>query len=584
MNKANSVARNLDFHSNPEVNYPFIAEAQFVSARSIARARQILDRLTDDMQQAVIQSREQTLLGKLNAALWNFYEHRPELLRYAVPTRNFLFTDQLLGNGPGQIWFASYMILFNLKAKMQTVDAAWADLNLVSFSGEVLLEYRGEYYTNEFDTAIDPGLVQTRTSRPNDGFSSFLKIKDKADILHEFDISAQNAEQILRPLQERQIEFLDNILLAFEMDAKGYARQFKEYLLKAHEVYPCLGTTNTLLNIAVKEEDYKEIIRYASEILERFGCTTGEKACDAYHNRAVSYLALQDYENAEKDMLVELNLAQNSGDAEKILNIYDSLVHLACDLKNVEKIVQYATARLNLGVDDPTCGMELHMNLGIAYSYPPKTDWVAAKEHLLTAHKIAKQLNNQQMLANINIYLTNSAINGNIYDDELLEIAVENFDNINSYPFHWYIGQFNFGQQNYVEARKHFSLALNQLRATGQFDNAVLACLWLARTAAKQGDYPETLRKAQEGLKLNNNFAHDFLYLHSALAYLVLGETKNAEKAFASALDLFRQNGDFDSDAEGDLQTAKEFLLKQGRQDDAAKVNDWLAQLKQTKP
>jgi tetratricopeptide (TPR) repeat protein len=584
MNKASNVDRNLDFHSNPEVNYPFIAEAQFVSAQNIAKARQVFDNLIADMQQTVSQSQEQTMLGKLNAAILKFYEYRPDLTRYAMPTINHLFTEQLLGNGPGQDWFALHIMLFSLKAKMQTADTAWADLNLLFLPGEILLEYHGEYYTNEFDAAMDLNLVQTRTSRPNDGFSTFLKIKDKADILNEFEIPIQNAKQFLRPLQEHQIEFLHNMLLAIEMDAKGNNQQFKEYLLKAYEVYPCAAAASYLLDLAEKKEDDKEIIHYASDILERFGWTTGEIAREAYHDRAVSYLALQDYENAEKDILAVLNFAQDSNDAEKIYDIYDELVHVACKLNNMEKIEQYATALLNLGVNDSTRNMQLHITLGmVCYT---KKDWATAKEYLLSAYKIAKQLNYPQehpALADINSYLMHSVINGKIYDDALLEIAVENLDSVNSFPFHWYIGQFSFEQQNYTEARKQFTLTLNQLTATGQFDSAAIMCLWLARIAAKQGDYPEVLRKAQEGLKLNNNLAHAW-YLHSALAYLVLGQTKNAEKTFTSALELFRQNGSFDSNDEGNLWTAKEFLLKQGRQDDAAKINDWLAQLKQTKP
>lgn len=581
MNKSNSVNRKLDFHTNPEVNHPFLAEAQFVSEQKIVLARQVLDRLTDDMQRAVTQNQEQTMLGKLNTAIQNFYEHRPELLRYAVPTRNPLFTEQLLGNGPGVEWFTLYTILFTLRAKMQTTDSAWAELGLIWLpQGGIILEYQGEYYTNEFDPAADLSLVQTRTSRPNDGFSTFLKQINKDDIIKKHNIPPENIEQVFRSLRERQIEWLSNIMLAIKMSGSNNPQE-KEYLLKAYEIYPNIDTAKLLRNEAAKENDYPGAIRYSSEMLERFGRITGEDARLAYSSRAISYRELRDYKNAEKDFLACLKLAQDSGDNKAIRDAYDDLVYLACDnLQDAEKIARYTSARLNLGTADLAYSMELRRNLGLAYSV--KKDWAAAIDNLLIAREIAKQLNNRQMLAAIDDSLICAAANGNLYTDDLFEIAAENLVSGGGFPFHWYIGKFNFEQQNYVEARKSFSLALNQAMSLGQPDNAAATYFWLARTAAKQQDYRETLNMAQAGLKFNNNI-HGHLHLHSALAYLALGEIRAAEKAFTSSQNLFQRNGDFDNDAESALQSAKEFLLKQGRQADAAKVDAWLAQLRQTK-
>ncbi|GBR75183.1 tetratricopeptide repeat protein, partial [Candidatus Termititenax aidoneus] len=464
--------------------------------------------------------------------------------------------------------------------KMQTTDSVWADLGLVRPpNGGILLEYQGEYYTNEFDPSVDLSLRQTRTSRPNDGFSTYLKQVNKDAVIKELHILPENVEQAFRPLRERQIVWFTNIMLASEMKTRGDNRQAREYILRAGEIYPSISTASTLIDLAIKETNYVEIIHYASEILERFGCTTGEDASHAYRSRAISYKELQDYAKAEKDFLAFLKLAQDSGDEEAIRDAYDCLVYLACDnLNDSEKVAQYTLARLNLGVDDPVYEIELRRNLGLAYF--KKKDYAAAIDSLLIARKTAKQLDTQQ-LAVIDDALMYPAINGSIYIDDLLKIAAENLDSTNSFPFHWYIGQFNFEQQNYAEARKYFSLILNQLMSTKQLANIPVVYSWLTRIAARQQDYREVLAKAQDGLKFNN--VYSFLHLQSALAYLVLGKTKAAEKAFATAQNLFQQNGDFGKDAAGDLQAIKEFLLKQGRQDTAAQVDDWLAQLSQTK-
>ena len=315
--------------ADPQAYDPFECEASFVAPDKIAKAKQVLSKLTTEVQQAILQLGKVSMLDKLNGAFESIYLHKTPL---NSTSKDLLFTEQLTSGALGTYWPALLAIFFSLKEKMQVCDPDWSDLNIIRTPrGDIMLEYRGEYYFRENDYP-------------------FLSCIGRDALIKDNYIPAAAAEKFLQPLQKQQLEFLIYLSASAHMERIRDIRTARKHLTYAYRLYPNTGTFYELSDLCVNyNPDYQTIIDHASDILERFG-SIDDALRSVRYDRAFAYLQLKDFLSAEKDYLSCLSIAQSKGDKDAEYRIYCLLLGIAKRLQDEGKATQYWNSLANIQI------------------------------------------------------------------------------------------------------------------------------------------------------------------------------------------------------------------------------------------
>ncbi|MDR2432102.1 MAG: hypothetical protein LBD99_07625 [Candidatus Margulisbacteria bacterium] len=551
------------------IDYIFTAEANFTSAKNTDIARTVLDALTNNMVEAINHSGTESMLDKLNIALVEFYKYRPELLAYGVPVKSFLLTEPILSKGLSQniSWNSLYTILFVLAEKMKEIDPAWADLGLVVLpDSALLLEYRGAYYSKEFDPSVDILIASPQTSSPNDDFSTLLKPKTQANITANYNIPASNTDQILSPLKTQQIAFLVNYNIGLEYNTKSNFQAAREYYLKAGAIFPqCAVIYQRLTEVSQDTGDYSEALHWANQYL---AIDNNNPIIFSY--RGEYYERFKEYNLAEADYLKALEIIKQHPEYTTTKNdtgiLYSTLAAIAYNTGRYEKALQRAIKATQL-ISDKTGYYFIN-------AYRIQLDCYNVLQNYAKLQEICDimsvlPIESLTMSARTSIYYDLAdayCILGNKYNDttyytQQLYYADKSIAlNMDNHPLPYFTrGWANLKLENYKQAEADFCTALRT--AQNQNHTELLLPIYdnLSYIYRMEHNYRKSIRLADQGLQANPNFVN--LYMCKGLAYICLNDLKKAGENLRIAQELFNEKQPFTKEArEGVLKTRKTLL------------------------